>query len=574
MSLDITPSEEVRERIDARDHVAAVASLRPIVAPRSIAVVGASGAPGDLGAAVLKDILDGGFRGVVTPVNRTGEVVCSMRSAKALIDLDETPELVIAAVVWEELPDVAAQAAAVGAKALLALTNDPDHDPDTLAAGHDELLEIVRTGGLRLVGPSSLGVINTDPAVSLKATFAGAKRPVRAAGDLLAVRRDRHRTARNAAARRLGISCFASIGDRVDVSINDLLELWEEDERTAAVMLYVETFGNPEHFSRIAQRVSRRKPILAVKGRRAAEAARLDARSHTAAALRGDVVVDALFKQAGVLRFQSGEELFSAAAFFESQPLPLGRRIAIVSNSAGVATLAADACATRRLVLSDGANPLVLDTRAGPDDYLAALRGALEDEGVDAIAAYYVDLFGGDPEAVLRAVTHTCAGAAKPVVTSIVGTDGRLPQIEAATMPNFLFPEACAAVLARGVERREWLSRPLGQRPMLEGSDAESVRSLISDSLADRDDCWLTIEQAQAVLDGYGIERVATTRCEQVSDAVAAAADRWRAGRAEGRFSAPGACRRYRRGATRSRGRVRGPRRLARVAAARGAGGP
>ena len=179
-------------------------------------------------------------------------------------------------------------------------------------------------------------------------------------------------------------------------------------------MLYVETFGNPEHFSRIAQRVSRRKPILAVKGRRAAEAAQADAGSHTAAALRGDVVVDALFKQAGVLRFQSGEELFSAAAFFESQPLPLGRRIAIVSNSAGVATLAADACATRRLVLSDGANPLVLDTQAGPDDYLAALRGALDDDGVDAIAAYYVDLFGGDPGAVLRAVTGICPAPPSP----------------------------------------------------------------------------------------------------------------------------------------------------------------
>ena len=283
-------------------------------------------------------------------------------------------------------------------------------------------------------------MLNTDPAVSLKATFAGANVPsgrlaICSQSGAIGIGLLGH-----AAARQLGISSFASIGDRVDVSTNDLLELWEEDERTAAVMLYVETFGNPEHFSRIAQRVSRRKPILAVKGRRAAEAARLDARSHTAAALRGDVVVDALFRQAGVLRFQSGEELFSAAAFFESQPLPLGRRIAIVSNSAGVATLAADACATRRLVLSEGANPLVLDTRAGPDDYLAALRGALEDEGVDAIAAYYVDLFGGDPEAVLRAVTHTCAGASKPVVTSIVGTDGRLPQSDAATHAELPVP--------------------------------------------------------------------------------------------------------------------------------------
>ena len=142
---------------------------------------------------------------------------------------------------------------------------------------------------------------------------------------------------------------FASIGNRVDVSTNDLLECWEQDERTAAVMLYVETFGNPEHFTRIARRVSRKKPILVVKGRRRAERVLSEARSHTAAALRGDAVVDALLHQAGVLRFRGGEELFNAAEFFERQPLPRGRRIGIVSNSAGVATLAADACATRGL---------------------------------------------------------------------------------------------------------------------------------------------------------------------------------------------------------------------------------
>ncbi len=524
VSLDITPSDAVRERIDARDHVAAVASLGPILAPRSIAVVGASGAPGDLGAAVLKDIVDGGFHGVVTPVNRSGEVVCSMRCARALIDLDESPELVIAAVAWEQLAGVAAQAAAVGAKALLVLTSTPEGDPAGAAAGREELLEIVRGGGLRLVGPGSLGVLNTDPAVSLNATFAGPSVPsgrlaICSQSGAIGIGLLGH-----AAARQLGVSSFASIGDRVDVSTNDLLELWEEDERAAAVILYVETFGNPEHFGRIAQRVSRRKPILAVKGRRTAEAAHLDARSHTAAALRGDAVVDALFHQAGVLRFQSGDELFAAAAFFESQPLPLGRRIAIVSNSAGVATLAADACATRRLTLSEGANPTVIDTRGGIGDYLAAIRAALEDDRVDAVAAYYVDLFGGDPEAVLWEVSRTCAGASKPVVSSIVGTDGTLPQTGGAGIPNFLFPEACAAVLARAVERRVWLSRPLGQRPTLEDHDSEAARSLIATSLADHADYWLTVEQSQALLDGYSIERVATTRCAELSEAIAAAA--------------------------------------------------
>jgi acyl-CoA synthetase (NDP forming) len=149
---------------------------------------------------------------------------------------------------------------------------------------------------------------------------------------------------------------FASLGSRADVSTNDLLECWEQDERTAAVILYLETFGNPEHFTRIARRVSRHKPILALKGRRGAERVLSEARSHTAAALRGDAAVDALLQQAGVLRFHGGEELFDAAEFFERQPLPGGRRIAIVSNTAGVATLAADACATRRLEVSEASD--------------------------------------------------------------------------------------------------------------------------------------------------------------------------------------------------------------------------
>ncbi|HUO73073.1 MAG TPA: GNAT family N-acetyltransferase [Solirubrobacteraceae bacterium] len=524
VSLDITPSEAVRERIDARDHVAAIASLRPILSPRAIAVVGASSAPGDLGAAVLKDILDGGFRGVVSPVNRSGEVVSSMRCARSLIDLDDPPELVIAAVDWDELADVAAQASAIGAKALLVLTSDPDLEPEEVQARRDELLEIVRTGGLRLVGPGSLGVLNTDPAVSLNATFAGASVP---AGRLAICSQSGAigiGLLGHAAARQLGISGFASIGDRVDVSTNDLLELWEEDERTAAVMLYVETFGNPEHFTRIAQRVSRRKPILAVKGRRAHEGVQLETRSHTAAALRGDAVVDALFRQAGVLRFQSGDELFSAAAFFESQPLPLGRRVAVISNSTGVATLAVDACATRRLALATGVNPVLLPARAGRDDYLAAVRGALTDEGVDAIAVYYVDLFGGDSDAVLSAVARACGQAPKPVVASILGADGGLPPGDSGGVPNFLFPETCAAVLARGVERREWLSRPLGQRAVIEDHDPRWVRTMIGETLAHRDASWLTIEQSQAMLDGYRIARVASALCDDLEHAVAAAA--------------------------------------------------
>ena len=268
---------------------------------------------------------------------------------------------------------------------------------------------------MRMVGPYSMGLLNTDGAVSLNATFAGAS----VADGRLAICSESGAIGigllGHAAARRLGVSSFASLGNRADVSTNDLLELWEEDDRTAAVMLYVETFGNPERFARIAQRVARRKPILAVKGHRTLDLPLSEDSSQTAAALRGDTIVDALLDHSGVLRFHGGEELFNAAGFFESQPLPRGRRIGIVTNSAGVATLAADACASRGLLLSRVgdklANPLVLGIHATASEYADGVAGLLSIAAVDALMVHYVDLTGGDPEAVLEAISRASVGA-------------------------------------------------------------------------------------------------------------------------------------------------------------------
>ena len=372
VSLDIEPTEAVQERIEERDHVGVVASLRSILAPTSVAVVGASNEPGSRGGDLFANLIAGGFQGAAIPVNRSGGVVRSVRAAGSLGDLAEPPELVVIAVPDEEVLDVAAEAARVGAKALLVISRLAE------GAGEDtgrqrQLLEIVRSAGLRMVGPSTLGVLNNDASVRLRGTFAGAPVP---AGRLaissqsgaigIALLGD-------AAARRLGLSSFASLGGRADVSTNDLLEYWEEDQATAAVILYVETFGNPEHFGRIARRVARRKPILAIKGRRAQDP-HAGARSHTAAALRGDALVDALLRQAGVMRFHSGEELFDTAEFFETQPLPLGHRMGIVSNSRGVAALAVDACGSRGLAVGSS---LAIGSRAGPADYAASMRALL-----------------------------------------------------------------------------------------------------------------------------------------------------------------------------------------------------
>jgi acetate---CoA ligase (ADP-forming) len=563
VSLDITPTAAVLERIDERDHQAVVASLRALLTPTSVAVVGAVREPGNIGEQVLAELLVGDFRGVVTPVNASGSIVRSIRATRTVAELEEPPDLAVIATPSTELLDAAAEAANAGCKAVLVLGADP-HEPSP-ARAYDRLLEIVRTAGLRMVGPNSLGLLNSDPAVSLQA-LASLSDPV--AGRLAVCSQSGAiglGLLGHAAARRLGISAFVSLGNRVDVSTNDLLEFWEEDDRTAAVMLYVETFGNPERFARVARRLSRRKPILAVKGHRTTEARPREARSHTAAALRGDAAVDALLRHAGVMRFRGGEELFNAAEFFESQPLPQGRRIGIVTNSTGVATLAADACATRGLLVGEvgqllegfggaeepgedteepggdteepdggteepaggrSGNPMVLGHGASPEDYRAAIRDLLLDSGVDAIMGFYVAASGGEPKQVLETILDASTGMGKPVVASIVGADGRLPDWTGG-VPNFLFPEACAAVLARGVERREWLSRPVGQVKEFDSLDASAARALVAAQLLERGEAggWLATDVAEQLLVTHGLPVIPSRPRASVEGAVAFAGE-------------------------------------------------
>jgi acetate---CoA ligase (ADP-forming) len=527
VSLDITPSESVRERIDQRDHFAAVASLRPLLAPSSIAVVGAASAPGNVGRAVLANITAGGFEGMVTPVNRAGGVVGSMRVARSLAELEVVPELVIIATVGNEVLEFAAEAASSGAKALLVLPAGLEDDGVGSLEQEQRLLEIVRGSGLRMVGPSSLGVVNTAAEVSLNATFSGARVQAGALAIGAQAVAPGIGLLGHAQARQMGISMLVSVGGRADVSTNDLLEWCEADDRTAVVMLYVESFGNPERFTRIAQRVSRRKPILVIKGRRSAERARSQARSDTVAALRGDAVIDAVLHQAGVLRFHSSEELFHVAQLFESQPLPSGRRIGIVSNSASVATLAADACATRGLEARDARGapyPVLLALGAGADEYAARVRELLGYASIDALMICYVDRLEGDPEGVLDAISAASAGQPKPVVASVVRSDGRLPPRSGAGVPNYLFPETCVTVLARAAERRGWLSRPLGERPRYPDLDGMAARALVA-SFLDREPRggWLSLRDAEALLSTHGIPLAASHRCGDLERALAVA---------------------------------------------------
>jgi acyl-CoA synthetase (NDP forming)/RimJ/RimL family protein N-acetyltransferase len=540
LELDIRPSERHDERMAQRHHRAAVASLRPVLAPESVAVVGASAREQSLGAELLRRIIGGGFAGVASAVSRGGGVVSSMRAVPATGDLADPPELAIVAVPAAEVLDAVIVAADAGARGVLVVSAGfSDTDEPEGREREEALLEAVRARGVRLVGPNSLGLVNSDPAVALHAVLGDVD--VRAGGLALSSQSGALGLALlgHAAARRLGVAAFVSLGNRADVSTNDLLEYWADDPRCTVLALYVESFGNPRRFSQVSRRVSRLKPILAVKGNRGRLPA--GAVSHTAGALGDEAAVDALLRQAGVLRVESTEALFDAAELLERQPLPRKRSVGIVTNSGGLGRIASDACTTRRLDLAVpsadtiarlGAelphadrvkNPVDLGVRAPLADYLAAVAALMADDGVDAVIVVHAGRSGLERPEGLEALEAATAGADKPVVACIVGPDGRLPERERWTVPNYRFPEAAVRALALAADRRDWLSRPLGQRPAFDDVDPERARAIAAAALEAGGGGWLERAPAAELLATHGVPLLRGERCATGEEAVAAA---------------------------------------------------
>jgi len=540
LELDIRPSERAAEAMAERVHRAAVASLRPVLAPASVAVVGASAREGSLGGELLRRIVAGGFAGVAAAVSRGGGVVSSMRAVPATGDLPDPPELAIVAVPAAEVLDAVVEAADAGARGVLVISAGfSDTDEPEGREREEALLEAVRARGVRLVGPNSLGLVNSDPAVSLQALLGDVG--ARPGGLALSSQSGALGLALlgHAAARGLGVAAFVSLGNRADVSTNDLLEYWADDPRCTVIALYVESFGNPRRFSQVSRRVSRLKPILAVKGNRGRLP--VDAASHTAGALGEEAAVDALLRQAGVLRVESTEALFDAADLLERQPLPRKRSVGIVTNSGGLGRIASDACTTRRLDLAvPGAetiarlgerlpnadrvkNPVDLGVRAPLEDYLAAVGALLEDDGVDAVIVVHAGQSGLERLGGLEALEAAAANVDKPVVACIVGPDGQLPERDRWTVPNYRFPEAAVRALALAADRRDWLSRPLGQRPRFDDVDPERAQAIAADALAAGGAGWLARAPAAELLATHGVPVIDAVHCDIGKEAVAAA---------------------------------------------------
>ncbi|MGH3014155.1 MAG: GNAT family N-acetyltransferase, partial [Gaiellaceae bacterium] len=350
VQFPIAPTEAYRERVEERDHAAVVASLRPFFVPESVAVVGASRRRGSIGGELFRNVLAGDFAGAAYPVNREGSSVAGVRGYASVSEIPDAVDLAVVSLPAAAVLEAAEDALRRGARALVVISAGFAEVGSEGAERQERLLALVRAHGARLIGPNCLGIAAAG--ASLNATFAARSAPSGNIGFSSQSGALGLALLEAAEARGLGLSAFVSIGNKADVSSNDLLEWWEDDDATAVILLYVESFGNPRRFGRLARRVARRKPILALKSGTSATGQRA-ASSHTAALAGSEAAVDALFRQAGVIRAGSLEELIDVAALLSSQPAPKGRRVAVLTNAGGLGILCADACEAAGLDLPE-----------------------------------------------------------------------------------------------------------------------------------------------------------------------------------------------------------------------------
>jgi acyl-CoA synthetase (NDP forming) len=398
------------------------------------------------------------------------------------------------------------------------------------------LVERIRDAGIRMIGPNCMGIINTDPAFNLNATFSPVYPPAgrvafsTQSGALGVAILDYVRTL------NLGISSFASIGNKADVSGNDLIQYWAEDPRTDVILLYLESFGNPKKFGQIARRVGRRKPIVAVKAGRSSAGARA-ASSHTGARATSDALVDTLLRQAGVIRTHTLEELFDVATLLASQPVPAGRRVAIVTNAGGPAILAADACEAHGLELpalaagtvealraflppaASVANPVDMIASAGADHYRQAIELVAADPNVDSLIVIFIPPLPSAAAEVADAIGAAAAASGKPVVATFMGAQGPVPL---APVPAYMFPESAAVALSRVTQYGEWLQKPSAEPPALDGFDRDAARALVAAARAAGTE-WMSAADAQRLLRSCGVE-VADARVARTAHDAARAA--------------------------------------------------
>lgn len=537
-------TEESRKQFERRESIAAVNALKLFFEPRAVAVVGASRQRGTIGGEIFHNLLNYGFKGPVYPVNPATGVIEGVRSYPSIEAIPDPVDLAVIVVPAASVVEVATACARKGVKALVVISAGFSETGKEGKARQAELLRVCRGAGMRLIGPNCMGIANTNPAVLLDATFAPGVPPRGRVGFSSQSGALGLAIMEFANSLGLGISSFVSVGNKADISGNDLLRYWESDDDTDVILLYLESFGNPKKFSEIARRVGRKKPIAVVKSGRSAAGARATS-SHTGALIAAsDVTVDALFRQAGVVRTDTLAELFDVASLFANQPLPNGRRVGIITNAGGPAILCADACEARDLevpVLSDSSqaklraflpagasvgNPVDMIASAPAEHYRQAIEIVGTDENIDSLIVIFtpplVTRADDVAESIVEAVQHI--DKSKPLLSVFLSAHEAPKELRTTKVciPSYSFPETAAIALARATRYRQWRDRHETYPAKFEDIRADEAAAVVAAALA-REEGWLTPDEVAKICSCYGLPLIEQSVVETVEDAAAAA---------------------------------------------------
>jgi len=537
--LALQSTERYESKVAERSQAAAAASVKGFFEPDGVAVVGPNRARGKIGSEILHNLAAGGYTGRLYAVHPSESSIDGVPAYPRVTAIPGDVDLVVICVRAAQVSDVVDDCIAKGTKAIVVISAGFGETGPAGRALEQQILEKVRSAGIRMIGPNCMGVINTDPAVRLNATFspvtplAGRVAFSTQSGALgLAILEYVQQL-------HLGISTFVSVGNKADVSGNDLIQYWADDPRTDVILLYLESFGNPRRFAHIARRVARTKPIVAVKSGRSQAGARA-ASSHTGALAASDAVVDALFHQAGVIRTTTVEELFDVATLLAHQPLPAGPRVAILSNAGGPAILAADACEAQGLRLASPSdhstealrdllpveaslgNPVDMLASATPEQYGRATRLLLADDGVDSLLVIFIPPLVTKPDEVAHAIADAATGTTKPILANFIGARGAPPAL--APIPSYRFPEAAVTALGRVTKYAEWRRRRKGVVPRFTDVREEAARAIVDGALS-RGGGWLTPVESKALLDAAGVSSAAARVVSTLDEAIVAASD-------------------------------------------------
>jgi acetyl coenzyme A synthetase (ADP forming)-like protein len=544
LELPTSLTPEAVERFEERERRATVAAVRSVLEPRSVAVIGASRRRGTVGGEVMHNLLAAEFNGPVYAVNAHADVVQALPAYRTIGDVPGEVDLAVIIVPAEQVAAIARECAAVGVRALVVISSGFAEAGSEGAARQHELVEVCRAAGIRIVGPNCLGVLNTAPGVRLNATFAPHQARAGSVGFMSQSGGLGIATIEAAGRLGIGLSQFVSVGNKVDLSGNDMLTYWEQDPGTSVGLLYLESFGNPRKFARIAPRFARQKPLLAVKSGRSGAGAR-GTLSHTGALLSAsDVTVDALFEQAGVIRTDTLYELLSVAQLLTNQPAPRGDRVAILTNAGGPGVLCADACQAhgvevpefpaklrRQLArqLAPGAsvrNPVDMIATATAADYKRTLEALIAAEACDAILTIFVPPLvteAVDVAIAIREVAETEPPV--PIAAVFMTADG--PPAELASgairVPGYEFPEDAARAVALAAKQGRWRARPQATPVHFDDLRPEQAAAIIAEHLADESG-WMPAPHVHELLACYGIPLVTGRFTEDAAGAAAAAA--------------------------------------------------